>query len=277
MNTALIDVNFVDTPAPFAFNHYRKPKRLQTMKCFKRFFGALPSMGIFQKRPGNALRQAFTLIELLVVIAIIAILAAMLLPALARAKEKGRRTSCLSNLKQVALGMMMYVDDSNGRYPPRMPDPLAGASYPCKPCRTSPYDWRAYVAPYLSGTTNVTNSASVYVCPGDNGIPADITADPFNSASPRPERLAYFSGSSFCLNTVMTRLGKQSSVPQPSDTFMGGEIWSWHQPLAINDYNNGKRPIKVVYFCDGHAAITSDASIQEQCKPPSAPGIGPVP
>ena len=133
------------------------------MKCFKRLFGALPRMGIFQKRPGNALRQAFTLIELLVVIAIIAILAAMLLPALARAKEKGRRTSCLSNLKQIALGMMMYVDDSNGRYPPRMPDPPAGASYPCKPCRTTPYVWREYVAPYLSGTTNVTNSASVYV------------------------------------------------------------------------------------------------------------------
>src|ERR1017187_1394632 len=63
--------------------------------------------------------QAFTLIELLVVIAIIAILAAMLLPALARAKEAGKRISCLNNLRQLSLSAQMYVSESQGFYPPR--------------------------------------------------------------------------------------------------------------------------------------------------------------
>ncbi|MFO7945663.1 MAG: DUF1559 domain-containing protein, partial [Armatimonadota bacterium] len=62
-------------------------------------------------------RKGFTLIELLVVIAIIAILAAILFPVFARAREKAREASCLSNVKQITLGLKMYVDDHNGWYP----------------------------------------------------------------------------------------------------------------------------------------------------------------
>ena len=66
-------------------------------------------------RPGA--RRGFTLIELLVVIAIIAILAAILFPAFARARENARRTSCLSNLKQIGLGFMQYTQDYDEKFP----------------------------------------------------------------------------------------------------------------------------------------------------------------
>ena len=73
----------------------------------------MPAFGPPRKRRG------FTLIELLVVIAIIAILAAILFPVFARARERARQSACLSNLKQIGVAFFMYTEDSDGRMPDR--------------------------------------------------------------------------------------------------------------------------------------------------------------
>jgi prepilin-type N-terminal cleavage/methylation domain-containing protein/prepilin-type processing-associated H-X9-DG protein len=112
--------------------------------------------------------RAFTLIELLVVIAIIAILAAMLLPALSSAKQRAWTTSCNSNLHQVGLGLKMFADDNNDNYPESGGDIYWGTNDP----GTGKASWMEQIISYTINT-------NVYRCPGNVQLPADMQG-PFN-------------------------------------------------------------------------------------------------
>lgn len=222
-------------------------------------------------------RSAFTLIELLVVIAIIAILAAILFPVFAQAREAARKASCLSNLKQIALGLSMYKTDYDETYPASGMLPQGGVNGPrSSPCgdnliRLMGGGFEYFINPYVK-------NHQVFLCPSDTGQnlwSRNSTGLPWSQAEFWGKPTSYMYRHSFDrangtrpdINCTQgeggitdTNIGiNESAVGNPANVFMLFEAQAFHQgqlPLytSIPPANTQPRQLNAA-FADGHVKV----------------------
>jgi len=192
-------------------------------------------------------RKAFTLIELLVVVAIISILAAILFPVFARARENARRASCQSNLKQIGLGFMMYVQDYDERLPTSTNNAAGSFTWPDGTVSARSY-WNLKIYPYVK-------SIQIFSCPSadhqwkggpDSGITYGVNSILFYSATDIGPSLASIDNPSQTLlladseNTTNSTLGNYTISQFFTTTATRGFVSDRH-------LNGG-----VIAFADGH-------------------------
>jgi prepilin-type N-terminal cleavage/methylation domain-containing protein/prepilin-type processing-associated H-X9-DG protein len=179
-------------------------------------------------------RPAFTLIELLVVIAIIAILAALLLPALSQAKERGKRTACVSNLRQISLATQLYVDETKS-YPPAYVN--------------STNRWMDLLKPLLA------KSSGVYLCPSDlkklavtwdASIFLSYGLNSFNFAT--KETCFWYGVKAERVRVPVSTILYADCTP--GKYYCGGGS-TFTNPVVDVDYRHSKKSF-VAAYCDGH-------------------------
>jgi prepilin-type N-terminal cleavage/methylation domain-containing protein/prepilin-type processing-associated H-X9-DG protein len=141
-------------------------------------------------------RRGFTLIELLVVIAIIAILASILFPVFARARENARRTGCANNLKQIALGVMQYTQDYDEKFPIHATSTDPNTGFVLNGMTTSSTTWIKGIMPYVK-------SIQVFVCPSAQKV--SLVAQEPNATN----------SNSYFANGVVIRRDGTTGTPSP--------------------------------------------------------------
>jgi prepilin-type N-terminal cleavage/methylation domain-containing protein/prepilin-type processing-associated H-X9-DG protein len=208
---------------------------------------------------GRCAGRAFTLIELLVVIAIIAILAAMLLPALSRAKASAVQTKCLSNLKQIDLAMLQYCADSRDTTPGHSTAPVGD---PFDEVGSGGIWWwyRELVNPYV-GIKQSSSNDFVFQCPMDRGWKGVSTywVNPLYTYTNLDWGSYNYNGIDNQEPSTNNLLSiKLATVRHPARTWLMCEwcftwAYSWHNSLTGNANISYNKAIANVGFVDGHS------------------------